>query len=181
MPFEPRIYPADRSPQADVEELRLPPDLLDLAARLSFEAEDLALHHPAPRHRQAGRWFALSRWAVGGVAAAAIAAAVFGRGLTLLEQQPPATDWAQENAPPGVDSRVGVSNTRFRDARSHAVVVNNPRGRRAVVPAVMTVGAAKAAPDIVPAALFLDLSGAEQEALLDLVDERALQQSSLNL
>jgi len=180
MPFEPRLFSGDGSPPADLNDLRLPPELRALASRLTCEANDLTSKFPAVRRRSVRWWMMTGPWA-SGVAAVFIAGCMaLCAGLTFHWTAQPTAERAQEGGASHAIQVGPVADHLGQHAPASVVLFESHPPTTSISPSA-SAAAMTASPDIIPAALFQNLSGAEQEALLDLVDERALQQGSLSL
>jgi len=142
MRFEPQSSPGDDDD--------LPAELAPLASRLSREADALAALYPArPDCQSRGKVVRPARrWPLAAVAAAVVVAAGIGM----------ASRW-------NVSSEVARDEAGDRDVAVKATAVR-PR------PAPAQPAARVSLPAVVPAALFHNLSAPQQEAVLDLLDDR---------
>jgi hypothetical protein len=162
MPFKPRLVQpddptrddaaADDLAQHDAALLNLPADLEQLAEQLTADARHLATAYPAPASDDARRWSA--RPGMRSIWPAAVAAS-----LLLVAGVWGAARWASVTAPP-----MASAPSLFRMAADDR-----------------SASADQGLPAVLPAMVFEDLSGPEQEGLLDLFEDEAFEQPSLSI
>jgi hypothetical protein len=148
----------DARPQLDRQQLDLPPDMLELAVQLSDDAALLAVCYPPdrqsrPRPQRQDRKPATWRWSLA-MRSIAVAVVLIGGGIYLAE-----AFW-------------------FTAASRSREVTQVARPPGSLIPATMPQpgtnrppagGLDAQAAQVLPVALFTDLPGAEQEALIDLL------------
>jgi hypothetical protein len=179
MPFDPRTsYLEDHDPQWDrLDEQDLPDDLAHLAAQLSEDAERLATSYPAA---QSDVWLASAavdasvekssaswhRWVRIAAAVAAISLTA-GTGAWVLNSRTFSPDnTAQLQTPLAIDSQP-------LPRPLHSAGLHSSQSRPTEVTPMDS--------PVVPAGFFQTLSGPEQEAMLDLMEEEGIDQASLSI
>jgi hypothetical protein len=167
-------YPQGQDPQWDqFDEQDLPDDLAHLAAQLSEDADRLATSYPAA---QSEVWLASAaadasdekiaaswhRWVRIAAAVAAVSLTA-GTGAWIVSSRTPSPDNTAQFHPPVVSEPQPLHSAQLQEALASPTEVTPMDS------------------PVVPAGFFQTLSGPEQEAMLDLMEEEGLDQASLSI